>query len=207
MRLSSTFHNVKRNDIINSVNRLILSERVRSEYPLRVKFEGEIGFDTGGVCRDMFSGYWEECFKRYFDGNSILAPIVHPGIDMLSLPALGTVLSHGFIVSGFMPTRIAFATLASILLGVRAEVSSHILVETFADSLNPLERSTVKQALDASDEQFSESVLQKLIAILCRYGCRESPKPTTLKRQLVSIARFEFQIKPLAAISAISSGE
>ncbi len=143
MRLSSTFHNVKRNDIINSVNRLILSECVRSEYPLRVKFEGEIGFDTGGVCLDMFSGYWEECFKTYFDGNSILAPIVHPGIDMLSHPALGTVLSHGFIVSGFMPT--AFATLASIFLGVRAQVSSHILVETFTDSLNPLERSTVKQ--------------------------------------------------------------
>ena len=82
----------------------------------------------------------------------------------------------------------------------------HILVEAFADSLSPSERSTVKVAVEESGGQFSESLLQKLIAILSRYGCRVSPTPMTLKSQLVAIAKFEFQIKPLAAISSISIG-
>ena len=73
-------------------------------------------------------------------------------------------------------------------------------MEAFADSLSPLERSTVKAALGESGGQFSGSLLQKLIAILSRYGSRASPTPMTLKPQLVAIAKFEFQIKPLAAI-------
>ena len=206
MRLSGTFHSVKRNDIFSTVNHLITKEDVPSEYPLRVKFEGEVGFDSGGVCRDMFSAYWEVAFTKFSDGNSVLTPVMHPGVDMLSLPMLGTVLSHGYIVSGFLPTRIAFPSLACVLLGVNTDIPVHILVEAFADSLSPSERSTVKVSLEESGGQFSESLLQKLIAILSRYGCRVSPTPMTLKSQLVAIAKFEFQIKPLAAISSISSG-
>ena len=125
---------------------------------------------------------------------------------MLSLPMLGTVFSHGYVVSGFIPTRRAYPSLASILSGVRAEESSHMMIEAFADSLNPVERSTVKHALDTSSEQFFKSILQKLIAILSRYRSRVSPETIILRSQLISLSRCEFHIKPLAAMSAISSG-
>ena len=39
------------------------------------------------------------------------------------------------------------------------------------------------------------------MAILSRYGCRVS-----LRSQLVAIAKYEFEIKPLTAIHSISSG-
>ena len=51
---SGTFNKVKRNDIFGTVNHLITKEDVLSEYPLRIKLEGEVGFDS---CRDMFSAY------------------------------------------------------------------------------------------------------------------------------------------------------
>ena len=55
MESSNTFHIINRKNIFNNVNSLLLSDGVLSQCPLRVKFEGEAGFDSGGVCRDMFS--------------------------------------------------------------------------------------------------------------------------------------------------------
>ena len=132
MHLSGTFHVVKRNNIFNSVNDLLKKEGVLSEYLLKVKFDGEAAFDSGGVCKDMFSAYWEEGFKNCFDGNSILTPVIHQNIDMPSLPMLGTVLS----VSAFLSTRIVFPSLACILLGTNIEVPSHILVDAFVAHLS-----------------------------------------------------------------------
>ena len=51
--------------------------------------------DGGGVCRDMFLGFWNEAYKLFFDGSSLLVPVLHPNVDMLSLPKLGAILSHG----------------------------------------------------------------------------------------------------------------
>ena len=206
MCLSSTFHTVKRCDVFNSVNELLSKRSVLLDFPLRIKFDGELGFDSGGVCRDMFSAYWEEAFKKFFEGSSVLTPAIHAGIDMLSLPRLGLVLSHGYIVSGFLPTRVVFPSLARMLLGSSTEVPEHILLEAFADGLSSYEHSTLKEALSVTGGQFSQHLLSKLVYILSRYGCRVSPTPATLKSQLVTIANFEFGIKPLAAIHAISSG-
>ena len=55
MESSNTFHIINRKNIFNNVNSLLLCDGVLSQCPLRVKFEGEAGFDSGGVCRDMFS--------------------------------------------------------------------------------------------------------------------------------------------------------
>jgi len=76
MRLSGIFHSIKRSDIFDSVNQLISNEAVRAEYPSRVMFPGEAAFDSGGVCRDMFSAYWEVSYKKFFDGNCVLTTLV-----------------------------------------------------------------------------------------------------------------------------------
>ena len=108
---------------------------------------------TVAVC---FSGFWNEAYKLFFDGSSLLVPVLHPNVDMLSLPKLGTILSHGYLLTGFLPTRIAFPALASILLGPEVKMSSKILVETFASSLSSYEAALIKEALSFSSEVFSE---------------------------------------------------
>ena len=48
-------------------------------------------------------------------------PTLHPHVDMSVLPQMGTVLSHGYLVCGFLPTRVVFPALAYILLGTEVE--------------------------------------------------------------------------------------
>lgn len=200
-------HEVKRSTVYDDVIALLSHESVLNEFPLRIKFSGEIGYDTGGVCRDMISAFWEEAYKKFFDGSCLLTPVLHPHVDMTVLPSVGTVLSHGYLVSGFLPTRVIFPALAYILLGTEVEVPSAILVETLADSLSAFEASVIKNALIKSSGKFSDGALSSLISILSRYGCRKCPATAEeLKSQLLCVCRYEFQVKPLAAFNAIRGG-
>ena len=185
---------------------LLLDEKVLEEFPLRIKFAGEIAFDTGGVCCDMFSAYWEQAYKTFFDGSSLLTPALHPHVDMSQLPQVGVVLSHGYLACGFLPTRITFPALACILLGPTAEVLSTIQVEALADSLSSFEASVVKEALRSASTAFSEEIKGKLISILSRFSCRVCPTPQNLQSQFAFIVKYEFQVKPMAGLCAINSG-
>lgn len=180
------------------------------EFPFRVQFVGEKAIDIGGVSRDMLSAYWEEVYKRFFDGLTLVTPAVHPHMDLSVLPTVGKILSHGYLVSGFLPVRIAFPTLACILLGPNCEVPPQILIDAFADSLCTFEVRIIKDALQqaslAGVSSFSDEMKTALINLLSRYGCREIPTSQSLKRQLFEVAKYEFQLKPLGAISAMNSG-
>lgn len=67
---------VNRGNIFNQVIDLFSDDHFLKEYPLYIKFEGEIAVDSGGVQRDMLSAFWEEAYVRFFEGSSLLVPIV-----------------------------------------------------------------------------------------------------------------------------------
>lgn len=67
-------------------------EQILQEYPLRIRFQGERAIDLGGVARDMFSAFYEEAYKRIFDGSSLLCPIVHPEMGVAGLLLLCVLL-------------------------------------------------------------------------------------------------------------------
>ena len=48
------------------------SVEILKELPFRVQFKSERAVDTGGVSRDMFSSFWEEAYRKNFDGESLL---------------------------------------------------------------------------------------------------------------------------------------
>ena len=85
------------------------------EFPIRIAFEGERGFDLGGVYRDMLSAFWDAAYSTLLDGAGVLTPVLHPQVNLRSLSVLGRILSHGYLSSGFLPVRIAFPTLATLL--------------------------------------------------------------------------------------------
>ena len=84
-------------------------------------------------------------YKHFFDGSSLLTPVLHPHVDMSVLPQVGVVLSHGYLACGFLPTRNTFPASACILLGPTIEVQSEIQVEAFADILSSFEASVIKE--------------------------------------------------------------
>jgi len=99
-----------------------------------------------------------------------------------------------------------FPALVYILLGTTSELSPSMLLSAFADSLSSHEASRIKEALGVKGREFSEELKGSLISILSRFGCRVIPTPQNLQSQLIQIAKYEFHVKPMAALYAINSG-
>ena len=134
------------------------TRRILEEHPFRVRYENELAVDTGGVCRDLFSSFWEEAYLKVFDDETLLVPAINPNTDMASFPILGTVLSHGFMVCGYLPVRVAFPVLAAVLRGPSVHISGAIIIESFIDYLTTHE----SLFLHDSIEQTSFSCQPKL---------------------------------------------
>ena len=199
-------HSIDRSNIFEDASHLFQKEDVLMEFPFQVQFVGEKAIDIGGVSCDMLSAYWEEVYKRFFDGLTLVTPAVHSHVDLSVLPTVGKILSHGYFVSGFFPVCIAFLTLACILLGPNCEVPPRILIDAFADSLCTFEVRIINDALQhaslAGVASFSDEMKIALINLPSRYGCREIPTSQFLKQKLFEVAKYEFHLKPLGAISA-----
>ena len=164
-----------------------------------------MAFDSGGVSRDMFSAFWETAYCRFFEGACLLMPNLHATTDMSVLPLLGRIISHGFLVSGYMPIRVAFPCMASILLGPMTDFSSLLLIEAFSESLCSYEAGIIKEALETST--FSTDLQTKIVTILSQFGSRVCPSTSAhLRVQLLNVGKYEFLIKPMAAISSIHIG-
>ena len=111
-------------------------EQILGEYSFCVRFDGEKAVDTGGVCRDMYSSFWESAFIRHFDGESLLIPAVNPNTDMAILPLLGTILAHGYMVAGYLPVRVVFPVLVTVLCSPSDEITDSVLVQSFIDYIS-----------------------------------------------------------------------
>ena len=120
---------------------------VLEEFPFRIRYENERAQDTGGVCRDMFSSFWEEAYVQHFDGEKLLIPSMRPGVNMAKFKLIGTILVHGFMVCGFLPVRIAFPVIAAVLLGPDVKIPDTILIESFVDFLSSHDGSLLHDAV------------------------------------------------------------
>ena len=76
------------------------------EYPFHIGFVGERAIDSSRVLQDVFSAFFEEAYKHLFDGNNLLCPIVHPEMDTSLLGAMGTIVSHAYLIVGILPVRL-----------------------------------------------------------------------------------------------------
>ena len=108
-------------------------EDILKEFPFRVCYIKEKAVDIGRVCRDLFSAFWEDSYVKNFDGEKLLVPAVRPNTDMAILRLHGTILSHGFMVCGFLPIHIAFPVLAATFFGPEVEVPDSIILDSFID--------------------------------------------------------------------------
>ena len=90
-----------------------------------------------------------------------------------------------------------------MLLSTSIELPSSILLDALIDYVNPNEREKLKYALEGKD--FLE-IKSEVIAVLSRFGCRQVPTIATLPNILLDVARYEFCVKPAAAISIVYNG-
>lgn len=199
-------HWIRRSDIFEDVTSLYInrSEILYQEYPFRVKFVGEKAVDTGGVCRDLFSAFWDKAYEKAFDGTNSLMPAVHPHVDMDIFPVFGAIFSHGFISCGFIPVRLGFPTILAIVHGTSVTIPDSILMSSFQDCLSSHDKGIVEQALNMA--VFPDKMAKSLITILSQFGCQHRPTSLNLRNLIVRIARHEFVTKPSAALISLHSG-
>lgn len=172
-------HVIDHSNVYEDVVDLYRESEVVGEYPLSIKFQDEQAVDQGGVQRDMLSAFWAEAYTRLFEGAKTLTPMmIHPGLDMAVYPILGRIISHGYLACGLLPVCISLPSLINMILGPTVPIPSDIIIQSFADYVSDVERSTLKAVLD-SKEPFSLSVRADLINILSRFGCRQVPTRST----------------------------
>ena len=56
---------IRNNMIYDDVMKLFCIESALRGFPLRISFQDERAFDSGGVSRDMFSAFWETAYCRF----------------------------------------------------------------------------------------------------------------------------------------------
>ena len=102
-----------------------------------------------GICILLFGN------RHTIEGATVLTPMIHPQMDMSVFPIIGRILSHGYLVAGILPTRIALPTLMCMLLGAATTVATSTLLDTFLDFISASERQTFKMALSFNKEKKS----------------------------------------------------
>lgn len=180
-------------------------EDILGEFPFRVEYENEKAFDTGGVCRDMFSSFWEEAYLQHFDGERLLVP---SGIDISKFKLLGTILAHGFMVCGFLPVRIAFPVIAAVVLGPDVKIPDTILIESFVDFLashgSAILRDAVLQV--QTNRSLTSSMTSNLADLLNRFGCTEMPMSENLLRLITGVSQHYFMGKTFCTLHSMRAG-
>ena len=179
-------------------------ESLLQEHPFRVRYMDEKAIDIGGVARDMFSTFWEVTYIRAFDGGNVLTPAIHPHMDMSVFPLLGTIISHGYISSGFLPIRVSFPTIAGCLKGPGLDLPESMLLSSFMDHVSTLDGTVLHNSLRSSVLSSQEQT--RLVGILSRFGCREMPTATNLQQLLIQVAKHELLVTPVAAVYSLNSG-
>ena len=144
------------------------------ESSLSVTFSGEIAVDAGGVSRDLLSAFGEQAYEMYFDGSTPLRPVLHPQVRSDLWCTLGTALSRGYLVRGFLPTRIVFPSFIAILKGPQIQIPSDILRSSFVDYVSSVESSLLNEAVQ-TENCFNGDMRSRLNGLFFRFDCRNEP--------------------------------
>ena len=198
-------HQVNRKNLFDETLELFGRESTLCESTLSVSFTDEIAVDVGGVTRDLLSAFWEEAYWRFFDGSALVRPVLHPHVTPELWSLLGATLSHGYLVSGFLPVRITFPALLAILKGPQVQVPSDFLRSAFVDYVSTVESKLLKEAMYA-EGSYTADLKSRLMNILFRYDCRRQPTPSNILCLVDQVARYEFITKPMAALVQMNQG-
>ena len=121
---------------------------MEKEFPFRIKYVNERATDTRGVCRDMFSYFLGKAYVKHFNSERLLVPAIHPNTDMMGFSTLGTILVHGFMVCGFLPTRLSFPTIAAVLLGTEVNVTDQIFLQSLVNFIPSHDSRIIHEAIE-----------------------------------------------------------
>lgn len=151
-----------------------------------------------GVTRELFSLFWEE-FLSVGGGSSHIPLPIRPKTD--DYVALGRILHHGYILTGYFPTRIAKACM---LQAICNEASEDCIVQSFVNTLPPKQKEIVCQALGSSS--YDTFPMDDICDILEDHGSARLPSFGNLHAIIQEISAVELLSKPYLCLSKLKEG-
>ena len=124
------------------------------------------------------------------------------------LKTLGLIISCSYLLAGVLPVRIAFPTLAAILLAKSHDLPDHVMVDSFTGILSAHDSAVIESACRKVElkEPFSESLQTNLLTVLSGFDCREAPSVDTFSHVVCDISNYLFIRKPCAFINDVRAG-
>ena len=164
-----------------------------TDFELRVRFEDEVGFDGGGLTRELFPVFWK----------AVEDEIMTPEINF-TYYCLGKILSHGYILTGFLPLNLSGLFLAS-LLSTDFIATNDVLEKEFLMFIDDFEREAAEECL-AGGEETSQVFNDIIMPMVGRFRYRKVPNRETLKEVLVSLARYSLVCLPHYGLTEMRKG-
>ncbi|KAK3605629.1 hypothetical protein CHS0354_027294 [Potamilus streckersoni] len=198
-----------RNDIFNEVMELYDKHPFIGVHDLRVKFEGEEGWDYGGLTKDMLASFWTAASGQYFHGEDVLVP--HVNLDQIrkgetDLKIIGRILSHTVALTGTLPFNISAVCLISAFHDGNSWMSEmDFLLEEYLMFVNSEERLLMEKA-QAKFASLTEDEKGSLLRIFDTHGHTCLPTQANIKEKLVDIAVKVLIHEPARHLQQIKEG-
>nr|XP_054775573.1 uncharacterized protein LOC129284130 [Lytechinus pictus] len=208
--LSQEFRDVtvSRSNIETSVSRLYRENQTLPRFSLHVNFNGEEGEDFDGLTSEMFTLFWESVYRSYFTGIRRLSPRISPTHDLSAdtWQIIGRILSHGYVLSNFLPTQITYSTMYYLFTG--NEPTTREYVSSFLNTLSERNETFLNRAMRSNPAvpRFQEPFQTNLVAILSHYGATALPSPRSINTIISQIARYQLHLQPFYALYNIRTG-
>ena len=173
---------------------------VSCDSELRLKFSKERGVGHG-VCKEVFSLFWQVVEDKYMEGCTAKVPVITPD-NLTIFFQLGRILSHGYILTGYLPLFLAKAFFVSLLPS--AKVSQELLLASFLEYIDASEAEAVQVCLNSriATQEFDNVV----VPMLSRFNCRQVPSVEKLKDALLKVASYTLLSQPFYASCEIRRG-
>lgn len=117
--------------------------------------------------------------------------------------SLGKILSHSFVLTGYLPCRISAAAMATLC---STSLSNDRMVECFLQFVTPDEGVCLRRCIDSPNLLSDDKEQIRMYRILSNYNCRARICPETFGQTFVEVAKLQLTQMPLWPLVCMRSG-
>lgn len=193
---------VNRVDILGSLIDLYTSDPNVTQSEIRINFEGESGLDGGGLAREAYAIFWEAFEKEYLEGREEKVLICIPKLVNCYFH-IGQILSHGYILTGFIPLCFSKPVIQMLVSGRYDDISEEDMIASFLKYVDSFEEQSIRDCLAGNGDPTNNDVI---VSMLSRFKYHSRPTKENFRSTLLSVSRFVLLCQPFFAISEIRRG-
>ena len=152
--------------------------------------------------RELFPLFWNSLECTHFDGFTEKVPVLVPR-PATEYIALGKILSHGFVLTGYFLLSISMMCVVYLISGVD-QVSDDTLNHSFFNFLDPQEAMALKSCL--SEKKVIEDKKDIVIALFSRLNATTTPTSANLEELTKKVAKHTLVCQPYFALGQMRKG-